>query len=119
MSAHDAHFFPTPHRISGGIAAAMKGLGGAVIEAAGSTIATKAYVLPALWSEYLLRGDTGSFHLDDERELLMVNMIEDWLAEKSLDACVEVRGEPFFSWTNDGPMSLACNCRTFVFTTQA
>lgn len=119
MNHHDCHYFPTPLSLAGQMSTLLSDRGGRVIAPAPAACETKSFVLPALWERYLLHGDTSSLHLSEEQELAMINMIEDWTLEQGLDACIQVRGKPFFCWVNDGPMTLACTCKTYTFTMAA
>lgn len=73
-------------------------------------------VLPSHRSSYLLYGDSTSLMLGEDAELAVIDMIEKWFAEQGLDRCVSISEEAFFSWRNDGPMTIGANCTTFTFT---
>jgi hypothetical protein len=82
-----------------------------------SAVKTASYVLPAQWASYLINGDSSSFNLPDEGELFMIELIEDWVDQQGLDACLDVSNDSFFSWTNDGPMKFGFECATYTFST--
>lgn len=70
----------------------------------------EAYNLPAPWAPYLINGDEDGLGAAEAIE------IDDWLEARRLGACIDVSGDPSFSWHNDGPNpSLGGDILTYTF----
>jgi hypothetical protein len=65
--------------------------------------------LPAYWAPRLVDGDGSGY---DEGELAV---IDGWLANECLGACLGCSDEPSFSWDNDTGIPLGCDCLAFTF----
>lgn len=122
MNDHDLQFYATPPDIAKTMHSLLevKGLP-RVLEPSGAIglstkQATRSLVLPAMWKNYLIYGNSDALGLSGQAELDLINTLESWIESQGLDDCVKAHGKPYFSWSNDGPLQTPCNCLVYTFT---
>lgn len=67
------------------------------------------YTLPECFASYLVNGDLSGLNNTD------IEIINDFLENENLGACINVSEDSFFAWRHDCPKIGGATCAVFTF----